>query len=138
MPDEVFCKTSDMDSFLYSFEKLETWQIARMLASDVYRTTSSFPPEEKFGLTLQIRRAALSITANIAEGAGRTSPKDQAKFTTMAYSSLLELLNHLILASDLNFLSSQVLKEYRTKIYPLSVKLSNLKNSQLKRAAPET
>ena len=127
-----------MDLFLYSFEKLDTWQLARTLASEVYRTTSSFPPEEKFGLTLQIRRAALSITANIAEGAGRTSPKDQAKFTTMAYSSLLELLNHLILASDLNFLSSQVLKEYRTKIYPLSVKLSNLKNSQLKRVAYKT
>ena len=76
---------------------------------------------------------AVSVAANIAEGAGRISAKEQARFTTMAYSSLMELYNHLIIASDLGYIEQAIISEYKGKIQVLSIKLSNYKKSQLKR-----
>lgn len=122
-----------MVSYQFSFEKLEVWQMARMLASEVYKTTQSFPSEEKYSLISQIRRSAVSVSANIAEGTTRQTAKDQAHFTTISFSSLMELFNHLIIASDLGYIKEQELIEFRSKIQPLSVKLSNLKASQVKR-----
>jgi four helix bundle protein len=66
---------------MFSFQKLEVWQMAKKMVVDVYEMTSKFPPEERFGLTSQINRAAVSVASNIAEGSGRTSYKDQAHFT---------------------------------------------------------
>lgn len=122
-----------MVSYQFSFEKLEVWQMARMLASEVYKTTQSFPTEEKYSLISQIRRSAVSVSANIAEGTTRQTAKDQAHFTTISFSSLMELFNHLIIAYDLGYIKEQELIEFRSKIQPLSVKLSNLKASQVKR-----
>ena len=122
-----------MSNYLFSFEKLEVWQLARSLAMDIYKHTSEFPSEEKYSLVSQIRRAALSVGANIAEGATRSSAKDQAHFTTLAFSSLMELFNHLVIASDLKYLSEDILNDYRSRIQLLSVKLSNLKATQLNR-----
>lgn len=84
-------------------------------------------------LVSQIRRAATSVGANIAEGSSRQSAKDQAYFTTIAFSSLMELLNHLIISYDLGYIKEDELTGYRQQIQQLSVKLSNLKASQLKR-----
>ena len=122
-----------MCNYQLLFEKLEVWQLARILASDIYITTRNFPSEEEFSLVSQIRRAAVSVAANIAEGAGRISAKEQARFTTMAYSSLMELYNHLIIASDLGYIEQAIISEYKGKIQVLSIKLSNYKKSQLKR-----
>ena len=122
-----------MSTYQFSFEKLEVWQLARKLAADIYKRTASFPGEEKYSLTSQIRRSAVSVSANIAEGTTRSTAKDQAYFTTISFSSLMELFNHLIIASDLGYISEGELAEYRQKIQPLSVKLSNLKASQIKR-----
>lgn len=122
-----------MCNYQLLFEKLEVWQLARILASDIYKTTRNFPSEEEFSLVSQIRRAAVSVAANIAEGAGRISAKEQARFTTMAYSSLMELYNHLIIASDLGYIEQAIISEYKGKIQVLSIKLSNYKKSQLKR-----
>ena len=122
-----------MIPYQFSFEKLEVWQMARKLASDVYKKTQTFPTEEKYSLISQIRRAAVSVSANIAEGTTRQTAKDQAHFTTIAFSSLMELFNHLIIASDLGYMKEDELIEYRKTIQPLSVKLSNLKASQVKR-----
>ena len=122
-----------MSNYLFSFEKLEVWQLARSLTMDIYKHTSEFPSEEKYSLVSQIRRAALSVGANIAEGATRSSAKDQAHFTTLAFSSLMELFNHLVIASDLKYLSEDILNDYRSRIQLLSVKLSNLKATQLNR-----
>jgi four helix bundle protein len=97
-----------------------------------YRT-QSFPPEEKYSLISQTRRSALAVGANIAEGSTRVTAKDQAHFTTIAFSSLMELFNHLIIASDLGYIGEDELSNYRQQIQPLSVKLSNLKASQIKR-----
>ena len=119
--------------YQFSFEKLEVWQLARKLAVDIYKKTQSFPAEEKYSLVSQIRRAALSVAANISEGSTRNTAKDQAHFTTIAYGSLIELLNHLILSTDLGYLKENDLSQLREEIKNLSVKLSNLKSAQLKR-----
>lgn len=120
-------------SYQFSFEKLEVWQLARKLAVDIYKKTQSFPAEEKYSLVSQIRRSALSVAANISEGSTRNTAKDQAHFTTMAYGSLMELLNHLILSTDLGYINESDLVGIREEIKNLSVKLSNLKSAQLKR-----
>ena len=122
-----------MTPYQFSFEKLEVWQIARQLAGSIYKRTQSYPPDEKYSLTSQIRRSAISVSANIAEGSTRSTAKDQAYFTTIAFSSLMELFNHLVISSDLGYISEAELTEYRKRIQTLSVKLSNLKASQLKR-----
>jgi len=110
--------------YTYGFEKLEVWQLARKLVSEVYAMTKNFPSEEKFILTSQIRRAALSVSANLAEGTSRGTSKDQAHFTQMAYSSLMELLNHLIVSTDLGYLTEKTLDGIRPQIELLSNKLN--------------
>jgi four helix bundle protein len=119
--------------YLFSFEKLESWQCARKLSVEVYTITKNFPREEQYGLVQQIRRASISVCSNLAEGTGRTSAKDQAHFTVMAYGSLVELLNQLIISSDLGYIKEDVLREARKSIQELSVKLSNLKRVQISR-----
>ena len=76
---------------IYSFEKLEVWQNARRLSVWVYKITKDFPPEEKYGLVAQMKRAALGVGSNIAEGTSRMTSKDQSHFSTMAFSSTVEL-----------------------------------------------
>ena len=125
-----------MESYRFSFEKLEVWQMARKLAISIYRVTARYPPEEKYSLVSQMRRAALSVCANLAEGSSRYTAKDQAHFTTIAYSSLLELLNHQIISADLGFLPENELPTFRKDIQSLSVRLNNFKTSQLKRTSP--
>ena len=121
-----------MAVYQFSFEKLEVWQLARTLAADIYRTTANFPQEEKYLLISQLRRAAISVASNLAEGAARTKAKDKGHFTTMAFSSLMEVLNQLIIAADLGYMNQEDLESYRKRIQTLSVKLSNLKASQLR------
>jgi len=96
-----------MQPHQFSFEKLIAWQDAKELAKTIYRETKSFPVDEKYGLTQQIRRAAMSVCANIAEGSTRSTPKDQAHFTTIAYGSLIELLNHLIIAKRIKLFGNK-------------------------------
>ena len=122
-----------MTEHVFSFEKLEAWKEARILAKEIYILTKVFPAEEKYGLCQQIRRSSVSICSNIAEGTSRSSAKDQAHFTTMAFGSLMELLNQIIIAFDLDYLNEKHLNHLRSLIQPLSVKLSNLKKSQLSR-----
>jgi four helix bundle protein len=122
-----------MLSYQFAFEKLEVWQLSKRIGIEIYNKTRSFPSEEKFGIVSQLRRAVFSVSANLAEGSSRASGKDQAHFTTMAYSSLMETLNHLIISFDLDYINETELNNYRIQIQKLSVKLTNLKNTQLKR-----
>jgi four helix bundle protein len=122
-----------METFQFSFEKLTVWQESRKLVVHLYKITQQFPSEEKYGLVSQIRRSAVSVCANITEGTTRLSAKEQAHFTTVAFSSLMELFNHIIIANDLGYLTTEELVLIRKGIRNLSVKLSNLKNSQLNR-----
>ena len=121
-----------MDSYQFSFEKLEVWQLARLLSNDIYKHTANFPHEEKYLLISQLRRAAVSVASNLAEGTTRIKPKDKAYFTTVAFSSLMEVFNQIIIAADLGYLSNEDVIKYRKQVQTLSVKLSNLKTSQLK------
>jgi four helix bundle protein len=116
---------------VYPFEKLRVWQSARSLIKNVYRATSSFPRSEMYGLTSQTNRAAISVAANLAEGSSRTSRKDQAHFSQIAYSSLMELACLLIVAIDLEILTSERESRLREEIEALSRQLNALRSSQL-------
>lgn len=118
---------------LYAFEKLDCWQKARELSKFVYLITSKFPSEEKFGLVSQIRRCATSVAANIAEGSSRSTAKDQAHFSTIAYSSTIELLNHLIIANDLEILNEDEYLAGRERIEKLTYQINVLRKSQIDR-----
>jgi four helix bundle protein len=86
------------------FRQLKVWQKAHQLALRIYQVTASFPRDEIYGLTSQMRRAATSIPANLAEGCGRNSDAELARFSSMAAGSASELEYHLLLARDLNLI----------------------------------
>jgi four helix bundle protein len=90
---------------MFNFEKLETWQKAIDIAELVYSTTRAFPDAERFGLTSQMRRAAVSISSNIAEGASRFSPDDYAHFLEIATGSLFEVVSQSFIAHRQGFLN---------------------------------
>ena len=117
---------------IFSFEKLKVWQKARELSKIIYKTTKFFPEDERFGLISQMRRCSASISSNIAEGTGRHSSKDKARFTEIAYGSALELLNQSILSNDLEFLSDDNYKEIRNYLTEITAMLDALYKSQLK------
>jgi four helix bundle protein len=91
---------------MQDFRKLEAWKVAHTLTLAVYRQTKSFPPEEKYSLTDQMRRAAISMEANLAEGCGRGGDADFARFVQIAFGSACELECQLLLARDLNLLTA--------------------------------
>lgn len=88
------------------FRKIQVWQKSHELTLRVYKITSSFPKEKLYGLTSQIRRASASIPANIADGSGRETQSELARFIHIASGSASELDYHLLLAHDLGFISS--------------------------------
>jgi four helix bundle protein len=90
---------------LKDFRDLEAWRHAHQLTLEAYRETKSFPPDERFGLTSQIRRCAASIPANITEGCGRRGDGEFHRFLQIAMGSASELEYHLLLARDLEYLS---------------------------------
>lgn len=117
----------------YSFEKLDVWRNAMNFAKQVYLLTNQFPKAELYCLTSQIRRAVISVSSNIAEGSTRNSFKDQAKFTEIAYGSLLESLNQLILANELSYINNENLDLLRCKVEEIGRQLNALKKSQIER-----
>ena len=100
---------------LRSFEELDAWQAAHQLTLAVYRATADFPKEELFGLTAQLRRAAASVEANLAEGFGRSGVREFLRFTRIADGSLQETKCFLLLAHDLGYLSSEGHQSLRAK-----------------------
>jgi len=90
----------------YTFRDIKVWQKAHRFVLEVYKISEKFPSSERYGLTAQIRRSAISIPTNIAEGYKRRSDKDFAHFLNMADSSLEETKYHLLLASDLGYLTN--------------------------------
>ena len=120
-----------------SFEDLEVWQIGKNIVMEVYQLTTHFPKEESFVLTSQIRRAALSVPANIAEGFGRYHYLDKAKFYLNARGSLYELKSHLLIVQELDYLRQsqsvstslnepQTITSLLNTIDKLGIKLNNL------------
>jgi four helix bundle protein len=91
------------------YKELEVWKQSVALTTELYKFTAGFPPTERYGMTSQIRRAAASIPANIAEGWGRGSRGEYIQFLTVARGSLMELETHLIVSYNLQFLKSEEL-----------------------------
>jgi len=118
-------------SYTFSFEKLNVWIDSKNLVKLIYLITKEFPDEEKFGLTNQLRRASISVCSNLAEGTSRISNKDKAHFPTLSFSSLMEVLNQIIIAYELNFLNTENYNLVRIEIEKISNKLNALRNSQL-------
>ncbi|MBK7957702.1 MAG: four helix bundle protein [Bacteroidetes bacterium] len=88
-----------------TFKDLDAWKYARLLVKEIYELSKHFPDDEKFGLTNQIRRAAVSIPSNIAEGYGRKHKKEVIQFLSIANASINEVETQLILAEDLNYIN---------------------------------
>ena len=118
---------------IYSFEKLKAWQEARNLAKDIYMLINKFPKVEQFALCDQMRRAAISIPSNIAEGNARTSSKERIHFLEFAYGSLMEIYCQSILANDLGYIDNCDLDYIKEKIQNVSKLISGLKTSLEKR-----
>jgi four helix bundle protein len=97
-------------------QKLDAWSKSVDLVVEVYKATDSFPKEERYGLTSQIRRAGISIAANIAEGAGRYSRKEFAHFLSNAQGSASELETELIIAHRLGYLSEALFSKLITEL----------------------
>ena len=112
-----------------NFRELTAWQIAFDLARLIYRHTDALPRSEEFGLKAQMRRAAISIPSNLAEGAGRSTRKDFSNFVTIARGSLNELQTQVLLSADLRFLSSADVNHLQTVIDRLYALLNGLRNS---------
>ncbi len=110
-----------------TFRDLVAWQKAVQLAKTVYKQTSLMPDSERFGLTAQIRRAAVSAPSNIAEGYGRESLMDYVRFLKMARGSLMEMETQLLLAEDLGFL--QISSELNERLSETGRVLQGLINS---------
>ena len=116
------------------YKDLVVWQRARRLVKEIYGSTRSFPREELFGLTSQMRRAAVSVASNIAEGKGRNSRKELVQFLCVARGSLLELETHIQIARDLDYLDDtkrvHLANEVLTVVRPLNGLIARIRQEQ--------
>ncbi len=117
---------------MFRFEKLDVWQKSVEFADRVYAVTREFPADERFGLTSQMRRAAVSVSSNIAEGSGRSSDKDFAHFVGIAYGSLMEVVSQAQVAVSQSFLTLQTKSELYGRAEELARMLSGLRASLLR------
>ncbi len=118
-----------MTGIEYSFEKLNVWKEAKKLVVDVYRLLDNFPKFEKYALCDQIRRAIVSVPSNIAEGSGRRSLKEQIHFLEIAYGSLMESYNQLLIAIDLNYISTDSVESIKPSVDSVAKMINGLSNS---------
>jgi len=111
----------------FSFEKLNVYEEARVLNLKIYKLSETFPKYSGLTLKYQLTRSSMSVCANIAEGTGRKRGRDQAQFYKIAYSSLLETLNHLLISTDYEFLNNEILEnEFKPMIHSIHIQLSAL------------
>ena len=114
---------------MFRFEKLDVWQKAVEYADLIYEVTRNFPVEERFGLTSQLRRSAVSVSSNIAEGTSRQSDVDLARFIEIAYGSLLESVSEMEIAKRQGFLSDEMFKKTYKKAESLAKMLSGFRRT---------
>jgi four helix bundle protein len=116
---------------MFNFEKLETWQEAIHFADLVYSLTRTFPNDERFGLTNQMRRAAVSISSNLAEGSSRSSRPDFARFVEIATGSVFEVVSQSVIGKRQGFLSEENYQKLYAAAEKQSKMLSGLRKSLL-------
>ena len=119
----------------FSFESLDVYQTARMLVREIYLLQSRFPKEERYALGDQIRRAATSITSNIAEGSGRNSYKEKIHFVEIAFGSMTESFSQLQNAQDLGYITEKDVDSLRPLFNKVAGQLSGLRSSYEKKLA---
>lgn len=117
----------------FSFEKLDVWQDARIFVKEIYQITDAFPKEERYGLSSQLQRAAVSVISNITEGTSRFSDKEKLRFIEISYTSLMEVYSQLIVALDLEYMNQNKLDSIKQTVYKISNKLTALYRSIQKR-----
>jgi len=120
---------------MFNFEKLETWQEAISFADLVYAVTRRFPDQEKFGLTNQMRRAAVSVPSNLAEGSSRSSRPDFARFVEIVTGSLFEVVSQSFIGRKQGFLSDEEFTRLYTAAEKQGKMLSGLRASLLESRA---
>jgi len=111
---------------MQDFRKLKVWEKAHAVVLDAYRSTQRFPREELHGLTVQVRRAAVSIASNIAEGCGRSGDREFGRFLRMALGSASELEYDYLLAHDLAFLTDDDFKRLTEGVIEVKRMLTGL------------
>lgn len=116
--------------YTYAFEKMAVWQMARQVVKQVCLNTKSFPKEELFGITSQIRRAGTSICCNLAEGSARLGERDQNRFYEIAFGSAVEVVNLLIICNDLEYISDADYNSVRTEMEKLTYHLNHLSSKK--------
>ena len=113
---------------MHNFKELKIWQEGMELAKVVYKATATFPQNEKYGLTSQINRSAVSIPSNIAEGAGRNSDKEFLQFLNIALGSAFELETQLILAQAFGFIDEKALSESVAQLQKIQKMINGFKD----------
>ena len=119
-----------MKNKIKSFTDLNTWKEGHKLVLDIYRITKNFPREEQFGLTIQLRRAGVSFTSNIAEGFSRNFYKEKLQFYSIALGSLTEIQNQLLVAKDIDYMT----KEEFDKIAEQTIIVNKITNGLIKKS----
>ncbi len=118
-----------MENTTFSFEKLDVYQEARKLIKDIYLLQNDFPKEERYALGDQVRRAATSIAANLAEGSGRQSIREKIHFVEIAFGSMTEVFCELQTACDLGYIQEEQLDALRPQFTDVAKMLSGLRNT---------
>lgn len=114
---------------MFNFEKLDVWQKAIDFADLIYNNTRSFPAEERFGLTNQLRRAAVSVSSNIAKGVSRSSKTDFARFIEIATGSVFEVVSQSFIAQRQGFLTEEDFRQLYSAPDEIGRMLSGLRKS---------
>jgi len=113
---------------MHNFKKLDIWVKSMNLVTEIYQITNSFPTHERFGLTSQMQRSAVSIPSNIAEGSAKSSNKDFSRFLEMSIGSSFELETQIILATNLGYLDSENSITIQNKISEIQKMIIGFKN----------
>lgn len=114
---------------MHQYKKLQIWQEAIELVLDIYKITKSFPDEEKYNLSQQLKRASISVASNIAEGSGRNSAKEFIQFLSIANGSCLEVETQLIISQKLNYITEDKLQEADERLQKIQKMLFNFREN---------
>ena len=118
-----------MIEFDFSYRKLNVYQLSKKLVTDIYRIVGTFPTMETYALSDQLRRAAVSIPSNIAEGTAKASPKEQFHFLEIAYGSLMEIMCQLEISYDLGYINQVQLRQSEEDIVTIYKMLSSMQST---------
>lgn len=114
---------------MHQFKELEIWKRSRLFCSEIYKITSLFPADEKFGLTNQLRRASVSIPSNIAEGSSRNSNKDFSRFLEISIGSAYEIETQLLIAYDLDIINIETLEKSINELNEITKMISRFRST---------